>query len=405
MFRNIYQGRRVFVTGHTGFKGSWLCAWLHTLGAEVAGYALAPPSDPALFHLLPLNKYITHYDGDIRNSAMLAQTMREFRPEIVFHLAAQALVRLGHEQPVETIETNVLGTLHVLEALRHIPDVRALVCVTSDKCYANREWLWGYRENDPLGGDDPYSASKACAEHIIHAYTRSFYAHTPLCASVRAGNVLGGGDWGKDRIVPDCVRAWVSNTPLSLRNPHGIRPWQHVLEPLSGYLWLGARLFAGEKALHGEAFNFAPHACEEHTVSHVTEELKHHWDGLSITVESNTHQSTFFSENPAHVTPNTDLSMVIPNTMADSATTPHPHPECTFLSLNCDKAQRLLQWHATLQFEECLRYTAEWYRAWHTHNTRSSATIHKADMWAFTLGQIAAYTTSAQHRELLWSQE
>ena len=263
MFGHIYEGRRVFVTGHTGFKGSWLTAWLLQMGAEVAGFSDAVPTAPSHFDVIGLGGRIRDYRGDVRDRKALVEAMREFKPEIVFHLAAQALVRASYDNPADTIEVNAMGTLNVLEAVRVTPSVEAVVSITSDKAYRNDEWVWGYRETDP------YSASKGCAEIIAHSYFKSFFGdpvNAPYCATTRAGNVIGGGDWAADRIVPDCARAWSEGREVEIRSPHATRPWQHVLEPLSGYLWLGARLLdtnaglpAGATASfdpRGQAYNF-----------------------------------------------------------------------------------------------------------------------------------------------------
>ena len=279
MFGHIYEGRRVFVTGHTGFKGSWLTAWLLQMGAEVAGFSDAVPTAPSHFDVIGLGGRIRDYRGDVRDRKALVEAMREFKPEIVFHLAAQALVRASYDNPADTIEVNAMGTLNVLEAVRVTPSVEAVVSITSDKAYRNDEWVWGYRETDHLGGYDPYSASKGCAEIIAHSYFKSFFGdpvNAPYCATTRAGNVIGGGDWAADRIVPDCARAWSEGREVEIRSPHATRPWQHVLEPLSGYLWLGAKLFAAHRdavkagkgdgchegfRLDGEAFNFGRIIC------------------------------------------------------------------------------------------------------------------------------------------------
>jgi CDP-glucose 4,6-dehydratase len=291
--------------------------------------------------------------------------MRDFEPDIVFHLAAQALVRASYQEPVLTFETNALGSLNILEAVRNTPSVKAVVCITSDKCYRNDEWVWGYREQDHLGGEDPYSASKACAEIIAHSYFTSFFKDGPACATTRAGNVIGGGDWALDRIVPDCARAWSEGKPAQIRNPRATRPWQHVLEPLSGYLWLGARL-AGEYQdifpLAGEAYNFGPAADVNNTVAEVADTLALHWPGFRCNM--------------------------------DRAGTPEMK-ECTLLKLCCDKALAYLGWKATLDFEESIRYTAEWYRAFYAAD--------RPDMRAFTLGQISAFAVAAEARGLPWA--
>jgi CDP-glucose 4,6-dehydratase len=242
LFSGVYSGKTVLVTGHTGFKGSWLVLWLQLLGARVIGYALSPHTEPSLFQLSNAQEGITHIVGDTRDLSKLREVCQTYKPDFVFHLAAQSLVRYSYEHPVETYETNVMGTIHLLEAIRATPSVRVCVNVTSDKCYENREWEYSYRENDPMGGYDPYSSSKGCAELITAAYRRSFFktgdSHGVRLASVRAGNVIGGGDWARDRLIPDCVRSLTAKSPVIVRNPEAVRPWQYVLEPLSGYLWL-----------------------------------------------------------------------------------------------------------------------------------------------------------------------
>ena len=248
LFGGVYQGKTVLLTGHTGFKGAWLALWLQLLGARVIGYALPPMTEPSFFRLANLQEGITHVEGDIRNADQVRDVLKQYQPQMVFHLAAQSLVRYSYNQPVETYTTNVLGTVNVLEAIRMTPSVRACINVTSDKCYENREWPYAYRENDAMGGFDPYSSSKGCAELITAAYRSSFFlngATRPVrLASARAGNVIGGGDWAQDRLIPDSIRALMGGQAVMVRNPHAIRPWQYVLEPLSGYLWLGACLWS-----------------------------------------------------------------------------------------------------------------------------------------------------------------
>jgi CDP-glucose 4,6-dehydratase len=260
----FWRGKRVFVTGHTGFKGSWLCQWLVLLGAEVRGYALEPPTDPNLFTAIGLEKEMDSHIGDVRDATAIAREMAEFKPEIVFHLAAQALVRLSYKEPRLTYETNVMGTLNLYEAVRACESVRAVVSITTDKCYENKEWVWGYRENDPMGGYDPYSSSKGCAELLSAAYRRSYFnpeqygkSHHVALATARAGNVIGGGDWALDRLIPDCVRSLAKGETIPIRSPRATRPWQHVLEPLSGYLLLAQRMYADGIAF-SEGWNFGP---------------------------------------------------------------------------------------------------------------------------------------------------
>ena len=368
MFHNVYKGKRVFVTGHTGFKGSWLCAWLLSLGAEVTGYSRDIPTQPSHFEAMHLDEHIRDLRGDVRDRESLVAAMQEARPDIVFHLAAQALVRLSYDRPVETFEANVLGTLNVLEAVGSTPSVQSLVLMTSDKCYRNDEQVWGYRENDHLGGYDPYSASKGCAEIVAHSYFKSFFAHNgPACATVRAGNVIGGGDWALDRIVPDCARAWAKGEAVRIRSPHATRPWQLVLEPLSGYLWLGALLCEKDASrpfeLSGEAYNFGPGAEVNNPVSDVVRGLARHWQGFASEMDE--------SEQVTR-------------------------KECTLLKLCCDKALAYLGWKATLNFEETIRYTAEWYQRYYRGGGRDES------MLSYTLGQISAYANAAAMRDQVW---
>ena len=278
MFRGVYKGKKVLVTGHTGFKGSWLSLWLIKLGAKVIGYALEPPTNSNHFELLNLD--MVSIIGDIRDRDRLNAIFKKYKPEVVFHLAAQPLVRYSYINPVETFETNVMGTINVFEACRITESVKAIVNITSDKCYENKEWIWGYRESDPLGGYDPYSASKGCAELVTSSYRKSFFnpedyskKHNTLLASARSGNVIGGGDWGKDRLIPDIVRAISKNEKLYIRNPKATRPWQHVLEPLSGYLFLGQMLLEG-KTEFADAWNFGPNEGCHTDVETVVKKIK-----------------------------------------------------------------------------------------------------------------------------------
>ena len=328
----FWQGKRVFLTGHTGFKGTWLALWLRRLGADVTGFAL-PPDHPSLAEDAGIEHRITSIRGDIRDRAALAGAFEATNPEIVLHLAAQALVRLSYQQPVETFATNVMGTAHVLEAARQAPCVRALVSVTTDKCYENREWVWPYRETDALGGHDPYSASKACAELVTAAWRRSFLSlerpGKPLLAvaTARAGNVIGGGDWSLDRLVPDCVRAFAAGQTVQIRSPHATRPWQHVLEPLCGYLLLAERLWtAGQN--FAEAWNFGPAMDDVQPVSTVVQLLAQAWGGDA---------TWHISEGP------------------------HPH-EAGFLAVDPSLARKRLGWRPRLQLESALEWTGRWYR-------------------------------------------
>jgi CDP-glucose 4,6-dehydratase len=325
-----FSGKRVFVTGHTGFKGSWTAFLLKEVRAEVMGYALPPDPVRSHFALLNLQDGITNVIADIRDSAALNAAVRSFRPEYVFHLAAQALVTKSYEEPVATFGTNVMGSAHLLEAVRQCDSVRSLVYITSDKCYENLEWVWGYRENDRLGGHDPYSASKAAAELVFSAYAKSYFSSRPDlgAATARAGNVIGGGDWARDRIVPDCMRAVEMNRPVQLREPRATRPWQHVLEPIAGYLLLAAQL-RDAPARYAGAWNFGPSSADVRTVEEVANSI-----------------SARFSRNHAEIAE-------FPN---------HQH-EARLLQLNCDKAHQLLGWYPRWSVDKTLAATAEWYKA------------------------------------------
>ncbi len=363
-FSDIYRGRRVLVTGHTGFKGSWLALWLEHLGAVVAGYAVDVPSSPSNFEILGLQKRLHHYWGDIRDQDRLAEVIDEFRPEIIFHMAAQALVRRSYADPVTTFETNVMGMVNLLDCVRTRPWIRAAVLITSDKAYKNVEWCWGYRENDPLGGHDPYSGSKSCADIVAHSYFHSFFRLSPTrIAITRAGNVIGGGDWADDRIVPDCIRAWGREDPVIVRSPQATRPWQHVLEPLSGYLWLGTRLWHGDEKFNGEAFNFGPDARINQTVAELLDAMAMRWPGAQWMAPEGHEQSG---------------------------------SEARLLKLSCDKAQQYLGWNATLQFPETVAHTIDWYRIWHQS---------EQDIYRYSLGQIESYCSLANERGLLWARE
>lgn len=367
MFLNVYKGKKVLVTGHTGFKGSWLVTWLHLLGAKVVGVSDGVPTIPSNFEESSLgdgDKIKNHF-LDIRDRSKLQKVFDEEQPEFVFHLAAQALVRKSYSQPVETFETNVIGTLNVLEAVRHTSSIRSLVLITSDKAYKNVEWVWGYRETDALGGDDPYSASKGCAEIVAHSYFKSFFTEIShlAYATARAGNVIGGGDWAADRIIPDCVRAWSADKTVQIRSPKATRPWQLVLEPLSGYLWLGAILYkeAENKTQNpfsccGESFNFGPSSDAVHTVEDVVTSLGRYWDGFSSVIVKNNKPSM---------------------------------SECTLLKLSCDKALAYLKWRATLNFDETIRLTAEWYRDFYKKRDRADSLTEK---------QIQFYCDKARER-------
>lgn len=327
LFGDIYRGRRVLLTGHTGFKGGWLALWLQTLGAQTTGIALAPSTKPSHWDLLGLG--IDDRRVDVRDAAGVAAVVRAAQPEIVFHLAAQPLVRRSYRDPLETWSTNVMGAANVLEACRQQPSVRAIVVITTDKCYENREWEWAYRENDRLGGHDPYSASKACMELVASSYRDAYFrgADAPLLASTRAGNVIGGGDWSEDRLIPDLVRAMTHGTGLEIRSPNATRPWQHVLEPLSGYLLVGQRLLEGKREF-AQAWNFGPDTDSNRSVGDVLGRLKAHWPALDWHVTSQ----------------------------------PQPH-EAHLLHLDSAKAALRLKWEPVWDLDQCLAATAAWYRA------------------------------------------
>ena len=366
MFAEAFRGRRVLVTGHTGFKGAWLSEWLLALGAEITGFALAPQTEPALFDVLNLRQRLArHVIGDVRDSAAVLDVMRQTSPEFVFHLAAQPLVRLSYHEPAATWATNVQGTIHVLEAIRATPGVRACVVVTSDKCYENREHVWGYRENEPFGGHDPYSSSKGAAEIAVSSWRRSFFHDPAGCrlATGRAGNVIGGGDWSADRIVVDFVRAIAAGQPLSLRNPHATRPWQHVLEPLSGYLWLAARMAVSDGQRYADGWNFGPSDASVATVEHLARGLVAAWGAGSV-------------ETPGN----------------------HGHPhEAGLLKLDVSKAANLLQWRGVWDVERTIAETVSWYQQFH-QQVHQKAT----DLESFTRRQIAAYVSDANAAGLPW---
>ena len=360
MFNNYYKNKRVLVTGHTGFKGSWLTLWLLQLGAEVAGFSAYLPSDPCNFEVLGLEKMIGHVVGDVRHLHDLKEVFNDFQPEIVFHLAAQPIVRKSYNDPKITFDTNVGGTVNILECIRTTESVKGAVIITSDKCYKNVEWLWGYRENDSLGGDDPYSASKACAEIAINSYCQSFFSKKRgvNIASTRAGNVIGGGDWAENRIIPDCVRAWSKDEKVIIRNPQSTRPWQHVLEPLSGYLWLGA-LMTSDQKLNGEAFNFGPREDVIQPVSSLIAAFQKYWDKAQWEVP-------------------------------DESFT---NKESRLLKLCCDKVLSILNWRAILSFEESVEFTASWYK---------KSYAGQYDMIEFSKQQIDRYCMLATERSTEW---
>lgn len=361
MFCDIYNNRQVLITGHTGFKGSWLAFWLSEIGASVCGFALEPLTKPNHFSLLKLP--IESVIGDIRNLETLMDTFKRFKPEIVFHLAAQPLVRLSYENPVETYATNVMGTLNVLEACRKTESVKAIVNVTSDKCYENREWVWGYRENDPMGGYDPYSSSKACSELLTSSYRNSYFnveeynkKHDTLLASCRAGNVIGGGDWAEDRLMNDIMASVSRGIKVKIRNPQATRPWQHVLEPLSGYLVVGQKLLEKKKEF-ATAWNFGPTDEGNITVRDVVEYVMKYWDKIDFEL-------------------NLDKN--------------HPH-EAKLLKLDCSKAYKLLNWRSVWNKTETFKYTVEWYKNYYENGN------------IFTYTDFEKYIIDAKSKNLEWS--
>jgi CDP-glucose 4,6-dehydratase len=352
----------VLVTGHTGFKGSWLSTWLTELGADVIGYALEPPTEPSAFVSMHVAERVTDLRGDVRDLEDLKTAMARHRPEVVFHLAAQPLVRRSYEEPHLTYETNVMGTVNVLESVRAVDSVRAVVVITSDKCYENREWAYAYRENDAMGGYDPYSSSKGCAELITAAYRSSLFSAegSPSIVSVRAGNIIGGGDWAVDRLIPDCVRAVSSGHSVPVRNPAAVRPWQHVLDPLAGYLWLGARLLQGERSF-ASSWNFGPGPGGHVAVAEVVDAFVRAYGGGSWHIDE-----------PAE---------------------PQPH-EATTLMLDITKAANLLGWRPVWGTVRAVDETAAWYRV-HADE--------RGDPVRCTLDQIATYTADASREGLAWA--
>ncbi len=366
MFGGVYAGKRVFVTGHTGFKGAWLTAWLLGLGAEVCGYSDRVPTQPSLFELAGLEPRIRHVVGDVRDQARVAEAIESFQPDVLFHLAAQAIVSTSYADPVGTIAVNAVGTACVMDALRRLKQPCAAVIITSDKAYENVEWPWGYRETDRLGGRDVYSGSKGAAELVFHAFHHSFFLRTDgavRIASARAGNVIGGGDWAADRIVADCIRAWQAGRPVEIRSPRATRPWQHVLEPLSGYLTLGAELSRSADR-HGESYNFGPRAEQNASVLELLTDLAGVWG--------------------------------MPADQAFRVTGDIPFHEAGLLKLNCDKALLELRWRPTLDYGECVRLTGGWYR---------EVLREGADAQALTAAHIATYQDIAMRERQAWTGE
>jgi CDP-glucose 4,6-dehydratase len=367
-FNNVFQNKKIIVTGNTGFKGTWLSLWLHRLGAEVVGLSVDIPTKPSLFEVLGMEEKIRHEYMDIRDKKAVLDLFNDIKPDFVFHLAAQPIVSVSYLDPVATFETNVIGTANILEALRVLNHPCNAVMITSDKCYDNVEWIWGYRESDALGGKDPYSASKGAAELVIKTYVSSYFSKPDSnvkVVAVRAGNVIGGGDWALNRIVPDSFRAWSLNEAVRIRNPKSTRPWQHVLEPLSGYLRVAQSLKEATVNLNGEPFNFGPNADQNHTVLELLNEVSKYWifskDGERFEVEK--------SLNSFH--------------------------EAGLLKLNCDKALHFLQWKPVLEFHETASFTGQWYNAY--YNTED------VDIFDFTIQQIEEYQSKAFQKKLSWT--
>ncbi len=364
MFNNIYKNKKVLVTGNTGFKGSWLTVWLLNLGADVYGISKGIPTEPSMFKALKLEEEITYFEEDINDLDKITQIIDKIRPDFIFHLAAQAIVSRSYANPIESFNTNVLGTAHILEAMRVLNFKSTLIMISSDKCYENVEWKWGYRENDHLGGKDPYSASKGACEIVIHSYYHSFfkseYSNVRL-VSVRAGNVIGGGDWAEKRLVPDCIRAWSENKVVEIRNPQSTRPWQHVLEPLSGYLRVGQVLHENHE-INGEAYNFGPPADQIHNVMEMLDNLKKYWSDSNEVLHEVTDKQSFH--------------------------------EAGLLKLNCDKALAELNWIPVLDFKKTTRMTARWYKQFYKGNSK---------MLKFTFEQVDEYCSFANDKDLVWA--
>jgi CDP-glucose 4,6-dehydratase len=359
-FNNVFKNKNVLVTGHTGFKGSWLTLWLKHLGANICGIALDPKTQPSNFESINLSNQIKDLRIDILNLKKLESAIINFKPDFIFHLAAQAIVKESYEDPVNTWKTNLIGTINIMEALRKSQKKCTAILVTSDKCYKNKEWLWGYRENDELGGIDPYSASKAATEIAINSYIKSFFKASNLVSicSVRAGNVIGGGDWSANRLLPDCIKSWSKNETVILRSPQSTRPWQHVLEPLSGYLSLATELNTNNQ-LNGESFNFGPIDTEQHTVINVVNEISQYWDKVKWEVDE---KSEIY--------------------------------ESQLLRLNCDKAFNYIKWTPVMNFKETIKFTSEWYQKFYND---------PKNMREFSINQIKEFTHLANLKNLSWS--
>jgi CDP-glucose 4,6-dehydratase len=361
--RQFWKGRRVFLTGHTGFKGSWLSLWLHQLGAEITGYSFKPSTSPSMYEVCSVGDVVHSIYGDIRDAELLKKAMIDARPEVVIHMAAQPLLRESYRNPIETYSTNVMGTVHLFEATRACGSVKAIVNVTTDKCYENKEWEWGYRENDSLGGYDPYSSSKGCSEFVTSAYRSSFFnpttynEHGVAVASARAGNVIGGGDWAQDRLIPDALKAFQEQRPVSIRNPSAIRPWQHVLEPISGYLILAQSLYQSGAA-YGEGWNFGPHETDAKPVQWIVSKLCDKWgNGASFEV----------------VDDNEKLH------------------EAHYLKLDCSKSKTRLGWTPQWTLEDAINKICEW----------SMAYVNSEDIVSLTFSQIKDYQQCMDNKGVL----
>lgn len=366
-FNNCFKGKKIVITGNTGFKGSWLTVWLLKMGAEIVGISKDIPTHPSLFEELELGKKIQHHYINICDKSAMNVVIQDAKPDFVFHLAAQPIVSISYDDPLSTFETNVMGTANVLECLRSLTNPCIAVMITSDKCYDNVEWIWGYRETDALGGRDPYSASKGAAELVIKTYYHSYFSKPDSKVTVipvRAGNVIGGGDWALNRIVPDCVRAWSATDSVKIRNPHSTRPWQHVLEPLGGYLRVAEVAAGNPGKLNGEAFNFGPNASQNHSVIELLEKIRSYWH-----FEDNFSAFEIEPSNKFH--------------------------EAGLLKLNCDKALALLQWNPVLNFEETARFTGTWYD--HYYNGSGK------DYFDYTIAQVEEYEKLAKIKDNPWA--
>lgn len=365
LFGGVYQGKRVLITGNTGFKGAWLSEWLLLLGAEITGFSDRIPTVPSLYVINNLQNRIQQYWGDLQNREDVRKVVALVQPDYIFHLGAQALVKRSYEDPVETFSVNTLGTVHVLDAFRNLVRPCVLIAITSDKCYENVEWTWGYRENDRLGGKDPYSASKGAAELAFQAFYHSFIQNdkTKRAVTARAGNVIGGGDWAADRIVPDCIQSWSKGITVTIRSPHATRPWQHVLEPLSGYLRAGEMLSI-QPQINGQSFNFGPDPEQNKTVLELIAAIGQGWEYL-------------LNEQP--------LFKVVPHS---------GFHEAGLLKLNIDKTIHQLHWHPTLWFVETAAFTSEWYRRFYDGKDGKMA--------SYTQGQITEYVRLAKERNQAW---